>query len=204
MQRTTGAVILAAGMSSRMNAFKPMLPIGPVSAIQKVIMTLFRAGVELVVVVTGYQAELLEAHVAATGAACIRNEAYPSSDMLESIRIGIGYLESRCDQALIAPVDVPLFAERTAQKLYARESTVVVPRYQGRAGHPLLVRKDLFSDLIAYAGADGLKGVIQSSGCSMEMVDVDDEGILLGMNTPEEYQRVLEAYEKERRGNVSE
>ena len=59
----TGAVIVAAGMSSRMGEFKPMLNIGSISVAQRVIATLKQAGVNRIVVVTGYQAATLERHL---------------------------------------------------------------------------------------------------------------------------------------------
>ena len=62
-----GAVIVAAGMSSRMGDFKPMLSIGEISVAQRVVATLRQAGAERVVVVTGYNADELERHLARSG-----------------------------------------------------------------------------------------------------------------------------------------
>ena len=63
----TGAVVVAAGMSSRMGEFKPMLSIGSISIAQRVIATLRQAGASRMVVVTGYNAEELEWHLARSG-----------------------------------------------------------------------------------------------------------------------------------------
>ena len=61
----TGALIVAAGMSSRMGDFKPMLNIGSISIAQRVVATFQQAGVDKIVMVTGYQAAMLEHHLAA-------------------------------------------------------------------------------------------------------------------------------------------
>lgn len=76
-----GAVIVAAGMSSRMGIFKPLMKIQGVSMIRHVIHTFQQMGVQEIVVVTGHNAELLEAEVAECNVTCIRNEAYKTTEM---------------------------------------------------------------------------------------------------------------------------
>ena len=75
-----GAVIVAAGMSSRMGDFKAMLSIGEISVAQRVVATLRQAGAERVVVVTGYNADELERHLARSGAVFVRNENYRTTE----------------------------------------------------------------------------------------------------------------------------
>ena len=60
----TGAVIVAAGMSSRMGDFKPMLSIGRISIAERVIATLQQSGITDIVMVTGFNAAVLERHLA--------------------------------------------------------------------------------------------------------------------------------------------
>ncbi|MGI6152038.1 MAG: nucleotidyltransferase family protein, partial [Christensenellales bacterium] len=72
----TGVVIVAAGMSSRMGDFKPMLNIGSISIAQRIIATFQQAGVKRIVVVTGYNADILEHHLAKCGVIFLRNEQY--------------------------------------------------------------------------------------------------------------------------------
>ena len=60
----TGALIVAAGKSSRMGDFKPMLQLGSISIAQRVINNFRQAGISKVVVVTGYHADVLECHLA--------------------------------------------------------------------------------------------------------------------------------------------
>ena len=64
---TNAALIVAAGMSSRMGDFKPMLNIGSISIAQRVVATFQQAGVEKIVMITGYNATLLERHLAGNG-----------------------------------------------------------------------------------------------------------------------------------------
>ena len=105
----TGAVVVAAGMSSRMGDFKPMLSIGEISVAQRVVATLRQAGAERVVVVTGYNADELERHLSKSGAVFVRNEEYRTTEMFDSALIGLKYIRGKCDRILFTPVDVPLF-----------------------------------------------------------------------------------------------
>ena len=95
-----GAVIVAAGMSSRMGDFKPMLNIGSISIAQRIVATFHQAGVERIVVVTGYNAQQLERHLANNGIVFLRNENYASTQMFDSAKIGLSYLKDKCDRIL--------------------------------------------------------------------------------------------------------
>ena len=71
----TAALITAAGMSSRMGDFKPMLNIGSISIAQRIVATFHQAGVSRIAVVTGYNAPLLERHLSNSGLVFLRNTA---------------------------------------------------------------------------------------------------------------------------------
>ena len=78
-----GALIVAAGMSKRMGEFKPMLSIGSISVAQRVVATLSQAGVSKIVMVTGYNATMLERHLAGNGIIFLRNEEYETTQMFD-------------------------------------------------------------------------------------------------------------------------
>ncbi len=134
-----GAVITAAGMSSRMGEFKPMLSIGSISVAQRVIATLQQSGVSQIVVVTGYNAEVLERHLAKSGVIFLRNENYKDTEMFDSACIGLRYLRKKCSRILFTPVDIPLFRADTVEELLKRQSDVVYPIYDGLKGHPIQI-----------------------------------------------------------------
>ena len=89
----TGALIVAAGKSSRMGDFKPMLQLGSISIAQRVINNFRQAGISKVVVVTGYHADVLECHLASNNVVFLRNENYANTHMFDSVRIGLEYLK---------------------------------------------------------------------------------------------------------------
>ena len=112
-----GAVIVAAGMSSRMGDFKPMLNIGSISIAQRIVATFHQAGVDRIVVITGYNAQQLERHLSNSGLIFLRNVDYETTQMFDSAKIGLRYLQDKCDRILFTPVDIPLFtAMRDSQE----------------------------------------------------------------------------------------
>ena len=126
-----GAVITAAGMSSRMGEFKPMLSIGTISIAQRVTATLRQAGAEKMVMVTGNNAEELERHLSKSRVIFLRNENYASTQMFDSAKIGLEYLRGKCDVVLFTPVDVPLFTAATVRALLARGAPPACPVCRG-------------------------------------------------------------------------
>lgn len=191
-----GAVIVAAGMSSRMGDFKPMMNIGSISIAQRIVATLHQAGVERIVVVTGYNAQQLERHLAGNGLIFLRNEAYASTQMFDSAKIGLSYLRDKCDQILFTPVDIPLFTALTVTKLLESGAPLACPVCEGKTGHPLLISSSLLDMILSDSGENGLQGAISRCGVTMTQVPVEDPGVLHDADTPEDYQSLL-AYHNE-------
>lgn len=187
----TGAVIVAAGMSSRMGTFKPMLQIGSISVAKRIISTLQQSGAELVVVVTGNQADILEKHLSRTGAIFVRNENYASTQMLDSAKIGLDYIKDKCDRVLFTPVDVPLFTSQTVSMLLECDADFAIPICGDTEGHPLLLNSRRIPAILDYSGAGGLRGALVSSGAEKQLVSVYDEGILFDMDTQSDYEELV-------------
>ena len=188
---TSAALIVAAGMSSRMGDFKPMLNIGSISIAQRVVATFQQAGVDKIVMVTGYNATALERHLSGNGIVFLRNEAYETTQMFDSARIGLDYLKDKCDRVLFTPVDIPLFTAATVQALLASGARLACPVCEGTAGHPTLIDSALIPAILADTGRDGLRGALARCGAEMAQVPVADRGILHDADTPDDYKALL-------------
>ena len=160
----TAALIVAAGMSSRMGDFKPMLTIGEMSIAERVITTFQQAGVGRIVVVTGYQAELLERHLAGREVVFLRNERYQETQMFDSACIGLEYLRGKCDRVLFTPVDIPLFTAATVRALLKSDAALACPVCEGRTGHPTLLSETLIEGILSDSGEGGLQGAFSRCG----------------------------------------
>ena len=187
----TGAVVVAAGMSSRMGDFKPMLSIGSISVAQRVVATLKQAGAVRVVVVTGYNAEELERHLASSGVVFLRNENYRTTHMFDSALIGLRYLRDKCRQVLFTPVDIPLFTAATVDALLTSGAELACPVCGGTRGHPILMSANVIDRVLEDSGESGLDGALSRCGVPMTLVEVDDPGILHDADTPEDYRELL-------------
>lgn len=188
----TAALIVAAGMSSRMGDFKPMLSIGSITIAQRVIANFHQAGIGKIVMVTGYQAVTLERHLSGSGVIFLRNDHYETTQMFDSVKIGLEYLMGKCDRVLFTPVDVPLFTAETVRRLLASEAALVCPVCDGQQGHPLLISAALFPKILSDCGEQGLKGAVNRCGAALTAVAVDDPGTLRDADTPEDYSALVE------------
>ena len=187
----TAALIVAAGMSSRMGDFKPMLNIGSISVAQRVVATFQQAGISRIVMVTGYNATMLERHLAGNGIIFLRNENYETTQMFDSVKIGLGYLVDKCDRVLFTPVDVPLFTAGTVQALAEAPGALACPVCQGQQGHPISIDSGLIPRILADSGHQGLKGAMDRCGVPMLRLEVDDPGTLHDADTPEDFSALL-------------
>ena len=187
-----GALIVAAGMSRRMGEFKPMLPIGSISVAQRVVATLSQAGVSKIVMVTGYNATLLERHLSGNGIIFLRNENYETTQMFDSVKIGLSYLQDKCDKVLFTPVDVPLFTAKTVKTILDSNAPLAVPMCEGKQGHPILISNKLIPKILADSGEMGLKGAMDRCSVPLLRVDVEDFGTIHDADTPEDFTALLE------------
>ena len=187
-----GALIVAAGMSRRMGEFKPMLSIGSISVAQRVIATLSQAGVSKIVMVTGYNATMLERHLAGNGLIFLRNEDYEHTQMFDSVKIGLNYLYGKCDKVLFTPVDVPLFTARTVKTILDSGAPLACPMCEGKQGHPILIANELIPEILADCGEMGLKGAMDRCSVPLLRIDVDDFGTIHDADTPEDFSQLLD------------
>ena len=186
-----GALIVAAGMSSRMGQFKPMLSIGSISVAQRVIATLSQSGVSKIVMVTGYNATVLERHLSGNGIIFLRNENYETTQMFDSVKIGLSYLRDKCDKILFTPVDVPLFTAKTVKTILDSGADLAAPICEGKQGHPILIANSLIPEILADCGEMGLKGAMDRCSVPLQRIEVDDPGTIHDADTPEDYSALV-------------
>lgn len=192
--KRVGAVIAAAGMSSRMHEFKPLLKIGNIINIRRVIQTFQRAGVQDIVVVTGFQAELLERHIADMGITCVFNPDYENGEMFDSIKLGLKALQGKSQRILVTPADVPLVTEETVRTLLKSKALLAKPVFHNRGGHPLLLDESLVEEILSYPGKGGMKAALYETKVTACRVPVEEEAVVLDADTPEDFKRLCDYY----------
>lgn len=188
------AVVAAAGRSSRMGQFKPLLKLGSLSVIEHVISAFHQAGVSRIVVVTGRNAHLLREHLSGCGVSFVHNERYETTQMFDSVRLGLSVLEGFRGHVFFTPADIPLFSPLTVRALMKSGGDIAAPVYGGRQGHPLLLSTDVLGGILADSGAGGLKGAVSRAGVPITQVETDDPAILRDADTPEDFCALREQY----------
>ena len=193
------AVVLAAGVSSRMGNFKPMLTVDGQTMIRRVVFSMQEAGADPIVVVTGYKHPVLVEHLADTSVTFVHNERYYETQMLDSLLLGLSALPPGIERVLIAPADIPLVKQETIQMLLSAEGAFVRPTYQGTPGHPVVMDRRLHEQLRTFQGSGGLRGAIACSGVVPVDIPVEDFGTTLDGDTRDEYARLL-SYRRQETG----
>ena len=189
-------IVLAAGRSSRMGRPKATLPTaGDETFLSRIVGTLLTAGVDDVVIVVGHEAEAVIESFAASGlrARVVLNRDYDRGQ-LSSLRAGIVAVDRPgVMAALIALVDAPFFTVATVRTVISRyretRAPVVRPTRADRHGHPFLVDRALFDELLSADPEAGAKPVVRAHATIEGDVFVDDAGAFDDIDTPEEYER---------------
>ncbi|MDO4487516.1 MAG: NTP transferase domain-containing protein [Eubacteriales bacterium] len=195
----TVGLILAAGVSSRMGKFKPMLPIGKTTLIKRLISQMRETGVEKIVVVTGYLKNELEEHLKDENVLTVHNERFFGTQMLDSVKIGIRKVKesfSDCEKVLLSPADVVMSPRWVFEAILDTSSDFVRPVYHGKSGHPVLISKNLFDFILSYDGDEGLRGAVEASGTKITDINVEEPNILLDADTKTEYRKAVAEYDK--------
>lgn len=202
--RRTGALITAAGMSTRMGTLKQTLPLGKKTIIETVVSRFMHVGVSEIVVVTGYRSEEVRDVLKGYPVTFAENPAYATTQMFDSVKIGLKCLMKRCDRIFFTPVDVPAFRESTLSVLLGQAGQIIIPVSHGKKGHPIMISVDLIPQLLSFEGDGGLRGAFEAAGIKPAYVDVNDEGALIDADTPEDYQKVKVLFNQinERESNI--
>lgn len=189
------ALILAAGRSRRMGAFKPLLPLRCRTVIECTVESTLQGSAEQAVVVTGNRAEDVEAVLNtrfSDRVRTVRNEEWAQTDMLRSVQIGAAALRD-CDAFFLLPGDMPFVDPTTFAALLEERkkhpAPVLFPARNGRRGHPPLIDGALIPAILACRGGDGLRGLWRQYEADIRTVPVEDSGIFTDLDTPEDYQR---------------
>lgn len=112
-----GAVIAAAGKSGGYKSYDKMKSVDGIQVLRQMILNFKRAGVDEIVLITGYQAEQVEKKLAKLGAVFLRSEDYEKEEMITSAVRGMNYLKPRCEKFFFCPAGVSLFTEDTVRVL---------------------------------------------------------------------------------------
>ena len=182
-----GAVILAAGMSRRLGFNKFRLTLDGVSVIHRAVAPFFDAPVDHVIVVSGFDREVIDRDLTDLDVQIVYNADYQEG-MGASVRAVAPFLKDM-DDVLFHLGDKPLISvDMIRELLSVGESSpgkIILPLYRGERGHPVLVPMSLCLDEMGAAGGDkGLRDIIEKH--SVDVICIEgDESVVLDIDTEE-------------------
>ena len=188
--KSCAAILLAAGQSRRMGAFKPLLPFGNKTVIECCIDYLQQGGVEMIVVVLGHRAEEVRQTLRNSPVTFALNPD-PNSEMGTSIAAGVCELPPSAQATMIALSDhpaVPASVVSTLIETWKTGARMVIPTWQNRGGHPVLVDLSFKQELLNLSSTGGLKGFLAAHREDLQRVPVDSPFIARDMDTWDDYQ----------------
>jgi molybdenum cofactor cytidylyltransferase len=188
------AIVLAGGFSRRMGRFKPLLPLGDRRTIERVVDLFREAGILKIIVVVGHRGADIRRAVASPNVVWVENPDY-AEGMFTSVLAGVRALPEDCRAFFIHPADIPLVRWQTAKRLSAAleepSASVIYPTFNGRRGHPTLIRACLAPQILEWPGTGGLRSLLQRYEAQSLELPVADEAVLLDLDTAEDYSRML-------------
>src|ERR1044072_8295494 len=181
------AILLAAGRSSRMGAFKPLLPFGNKTVIESCIDYLRDGGVEEIVVVVGHRADDIRQQVSGVKFALNPD---PDSPMGASIAVGVRELPETVKATLITLVDhpaVPPTVVSTLIESWKSGARLLIPTWANRGGHPVLVDLSFRTELLNLPASGGLRALFDAHRSEVTRVPVASPFIARDMDTWDDY-----------------
>jgi len=189
--KNIAAILLAAGRSTRMGAYKPLLPFGNRTIIETCIDNFERAGIEnIIVVVSARRAAEIRAQLSHLQ---VRFAVNPdeASEMSDSIARGVEQLSNETTALFIALADQPTVPRAVIVKLQderARTNAqIVAPEYNGHGGHPVLIDFALRDELLHLDPKGGLRALLEARKDDVRRISFDTEYVVRDMDTWDDY-----------------
>jgi molybdenum cofactor cytidylyltransferase len=179
------AIILAAGQSKRMGQQKMLMPWGNTTVLGKVIETLQAAGIEDITLVAN-SATALQITIYKLPITLNNN-----GEMLESIQLGLQAQKPTVEATLICLGDQPQVEEGSVRNVcnifLENRSNIVVPSYQMRRGHPWLIARELWGEVLQMCAPESMRDFLNAHKDDIFYVELDTPSILLDLDTPSDY-----------------
>ena len=185
------AIVLAAGQSTRMGMQKMFLPWGETTVIGKVISTVLKGGVSDIHVVTGgTHAELMEL-LHGYQVHLVFNMDYANGEMLTSIQVGIGDVNKTTEAIMVVLGDQPQIEARVVNEICERylatQHPIIVPSYKMHRGHPWLLGKSYWDEILALRPPLTLHNFLINHNGDIDYVNVDRVSVIQDLDTQQDY-----------------
>lgn len=195
-KKRIAGLILAAGYASRMGEIKPLLPIGSVTTLERVISSFFAGGIDNIYLILGHHQEEIKAHLPYINQINILyNPNYPTG-MFSSLQLGINSIDDTIDAFLMTPADCPLIDSKTISDIkncYENtQSDIICPVFDSKTGHPCLFSMKFKDDILNKELKNGLRSLIEENITLVKYIKSENPYINLDMDTKNDYEQILQ------------
>jgi len=170
---------------------KQLLPLHDKPIIRHCLDNLIASGIENIVAVLGYHGDEVLAAIQEMPVQIVFNENQ-ESEMAESVRIGLRAIAEKSSGVLVCLSDHPLVSVDTLKSLMQcfleTPDKIIIPLYKGKRGHPTLFPRNVIEEIFE---AGTLRDIIDKNRSRLKFLNVQDEGVILDMDTKEDYDKVL-------------
>ncbi len=192
------AVIPAAGLSTRMHKYKPLLKLGNLTILEHTIILFKKCNIADIIVVTGHNREKIEPLIKKNGAKPVFNKDFKTG-MLGSIKTGVKKISSKSSGFFLLPVDIPLIRKSSVHSLTARfkknPEHIIIPEFNKEPGHPPLIPAWLIPEILDLQRDSNLGKLLLSHKDDQKRQIVHDHGILMDADNKKAYDDLKTRYQ---------
>jgi molybdenum cofactor cytidylyltransferase len=193
IHRRITAIVLAAGLSTRMGRPKLLLPWGDTTVLGRTIGNLQRSGVNEIIVVSGFQAQEVEGISAQLGVQTFFNELYASGGMITSVQTALRLLPDNREAILVMLADQPMVETESIDRLVKawseNKGELLAPVIKGRRGNPVLIGRRYFDELLSLPVGSAPRDLLSQHSEQLKLVEVETDSILRDLDEIEDYER---------------
>lgn len=189
-----GAIVLAAGLSTRMGAPKMLLQWGSQTVIRHVIDVVRSAGITDIAVVTGGYKKEIDSILASLPVVNVFNPDFPNGEMLHSIQVGLRALPSTLQATFLVLGDQPTITDEILINLIESSRTnssgkIIIPSYHFRRGHPWIIPRSFWQQILDLQPPLTMRDFLKSNEYMIQYVEFDTPVILQDLDTPLDYEK---------------
>lgn len=190
------AIVLAAGESRRMGTRNKMkLKINGQELIRQTVSTVLGSSINNVIVVTGYQPEVVRSSLAGLPVAKVHNKNYRQGQM-SSVHKGLEEIKYSCDGIMVCLGDQPLLnsddidclVNAFGQRTYG---SILVPTYKGQRGNPVILSYEHRNQILKGKNNLGCRKLIEKNPESVYTLEMENDHVITDIDSPEDYEILI-------------
>lgn len=187
------AIVLAAGESRRMgNRNKMELKVNGHELIRQIVSTVLESNINKIIVVTGYQPEVVRNSLIGLPVSKVHNEDYKQGQM-SSVHKGLSEIKNSCDGIMVCLGDQPLLNSKDIDYLIDAfnqhtHGSILVPTYKGQRGNPIILSYKHRDQILNGENNLGCRKLIEKNPESVYTLEMENDHVITDIDSPDDYE----------------